>query len=1697
MCQRFFCARPLQDYKSKSIKYLFYVFLLFPLIAFSQQKQYTIDFQWCTATESGLNVNPPPTFPIKGKTPRFPNTIMSLVTIRDQDGRYIHSLADTSKWLGPDDFALNGQLVNDIWGPYLEYHVEDTTKPADNNVKPHFEVLEFTDLGVSVALAMDFSASMADTSIPDWQNWFDPTVDAGKTFIRNMQLHKADSVAIVKFDSTVFVTHEFTQDTAGTLWAAVDSLPAWQSGTGVFDAMYEAVTLCLGQTQQRAVVAYTDGGDHGYGRTEGDVIDYARANDVPVFTIFVGDTIRYSNSKFALQRIADRTGGEYFHVPNVNELDDVYLSVYGLLRGSYVLAHRTTDRLPDGTWRWVDVTVDNGNGSGGGRGQYWIDLIRPNVSIEKFVVTDSINVVQGDTLHIAMARDTINYYLDVTSDGKSWAPYIHIVDIPGDSLIPVDFEPMATILPDSLVPLTPTHFTKDSLVWDIPSLETGEKMRIGYRARLADKLWLEDVEQENFVTIDCLNDSIATDNEVRTTALGFGLPDFVIQCVEPAIAASPGYPYTLKAIVQNIGSADIDTTFKVGFYIDGMGTDPVVITETQGVMVGNDLQVEGVWQNPTAGSYVLRTMVDLNNDVEELLETNNWDNCNIRVGIDTLVVRVSDVSLTDFIRGKMASFPDPVLSSINVWDQNQNPIRDLADTTRYLGLTDVTQIGETVNTVWEALLEYHQNDPMTPTDTNVKPSMEVTEISNNGFSLVMAVDKMQDLAGWEANVQNAWSRFIDRYSSSDWGSVISIGADTQVEQAFTQDEELLKSSYNFDFDANDRLLYDGLEEGINQAFLRGGRNAVLATVGGEDTGSALTALEIIQSARQNAVPIYIIGLGGASVSADLQYLCDESGGLFYGVTDSSDIDDAFVTMHRLLTNYYVVSHASSDTVKNDTWRTLDATVAAYGHRGSDTGDFHVALGSMDLSVEKYVETDNWEVHPTTGDTTWYVTTNDTVHYTVLIRNLGHQEATSVPVRDVLPSNFSLISTDVQPSDVSGQTIQWVINSIPISGYQAIHYSCYVDTLFVSDTTSVSNLFTLQYPPDSDPSNDVIEVPVDYIPLDVPNIQVTKVGVGGDPVTTSEGTTYYVEPGDTVSYKLNLTNVGELDAFNVNIQDVLPSHLIILNSTPAATVSGDTLNWTISRLVARGGSAGVSYSCLVDSVLGYETVPLTNFANISWVHEEVDYNVSVQDTVYFTPLDPPDLSISKVGRSDRFVTSGNDTTYIVEPGDVLDYTLRIVNNGEIDALDVNISDELPMDLTFLESTPPANVSGSNLTWSIDRIAARGGVAEIRYSCFVDSVISDVNLNLVNLVLVDWMHDEIPYEKFERDTVIFEPLRPPDINLTKRAIGDSAVVAAGDTTWYCDPGDIIQYRISMVNEGEFDALNVQVTDILPDKATFVDATPAATVIGDTLKWLFPRIDARGGSATITYRCAVDSAIHPQGDFLVNNAIAYWIFDNEETTRAVSDTIYVKSRYTPPPEIMVTPKLVHPGDSVLVEVMTPVEIIDWDLIVTYETGELVEDYGDQFITLNPTLDPTVWTAVIPRLGDTSMRTDKILEVIAVTFSTIDTWNQTAAVSDSFQVEAVDEFFLDENVYKPGDSTPLLGMRYRLSSNRNAQIRIYDIAGSYVDTVIDGPSVAGWNYVTWDGRDENDRPVGSGVYVAILISGDFQKARKFILVR
>lgn len=74
---------------------------------------------------------------------------------------------------------------------------------------------------------------------------------------------------------------------------------------------------------------------------------------------------------------------------------------------------------------------------------------------------------------------------------------------------------------------------------------------------------------------------------------------------------------------------------------------------------------------------------------------------------------------------------------------------------------------------------------------------------------------------------------------------------------------------------------------------------------------------------------------------------------------------------------------------------------------------------------------------------------------------------------------------------------------------------------------------------------------------------------------------------------------------------------------------------------------------------------------------------------------------------------------------------------------------------------------------------------------------------------------------------------------------------------------------------------------------------------------------------------------------------------------------------------------------------------------------------------------------------------------------------------------------------------LNYSLAEKGRVTIRIYDVSGALVRTVVDKESKPGWQRIEWNGTDNSGRRVSTGVYFVRMEAGGFTKTRKLVLVR
>ena len=92
---------------------------------------------------------------------------------------------------------------------------------------------------------------------------------------------------------------------------------------------------------------------------------------------------------------------------------------------------------------------------------------------------------------------------------------------------------------------------------------------------------------------------------------------------------------------------------------------------------------------------------------------------------------------------------------------------------------------------------------------------------------------------------------------------------------------------------------------------------------------------------------------------------------------------------------------------------------------------------------------------------------------------------------------------------------------------------------------------------------------------------------------------------------------------------------------------------------------------------------------------------------------------------------------------------------------------------------------------------------------------------------------------------------------------------------------------------------------------------------------------------------------------------------------------------------------------------------------------------------------------------------------------------------------FFLAQNSPNPFNPATMISFNLPEGASEQVSLKVFDLRGRLVRTLVDGAGEAGTYSVFWDGRDHAGRRVSSGVYLYRMQAGEFIQTRKMVLLK
>ena len=151
-------------------------------------------------------------------------------------------------------------------------------------------------------------------------------------------------------------------------------------GTLLFDAVYLASDEKLkSEVGRKALILITDGEDQGSTYRVRNAIEAAQRSDAIIYSIYYVDRAFYAQAGIwgggggerDLHKMSEETGGHVFTVDRKHPLNQVFNEIQEELRNQYSIGYESTNPNRDGSFRHIEIKVDNSDYRAQARNGYY------------------------------------------------------------------------------------------------------------------------------------------------------------------------------------------------------------------------------------------------------------------------------------------------------------------------------------------------------------------------------------------------------------------------------------------------------------------------------------------------------------------------------------------------------------------------------------------------------------------------------------------------------------------------------------------------------------------------------------------------------------------------------------------------------------------------------------------------------------------------------------------------------------------------------------------------------------------------------------------------------------------------------------------------------------------------------------------------------------------------------------------------------------------------------------------------------------------------------------------------------------------------------------------------------------------------------------------------------------------------------
>lgn len=446
--------------------------------------------------------------------------------------------------------------------------------------------------------------------------------------------------------------------------------------------------------------------------------------------------------------------------------------------------------------------------------------------------------------------------------------------------------------------------------------------------------------------------------------------------------------------------------------------------------------------------------------------------------------------------------------------------------------------------------------------------------------------------------------------------------------------------------------------------------------------------------------------------------------------------------------------------------------------GDNIDQIYFTSTGTDLAVSKSVN----DEAPVEGDT---------VTFSITVTNNGPASATSITISDILPAG-ELTYQGSRPSagtSYNSTSGDWSIpTGLAVGASTTLEIDAYVEPGTNGMTLTNTATRSASTPADSYAANDS---------------GTAEVRVGGTDlrVTKSVDDPLPLE-GQTIVYTVRVLNLGPADTTGVEVTDSLPNGVTyVSHTTNQGTYTIDPSGpdiWTIGSLTS-GAGALLRITATVDT--GTLGQVIKNTASLTATGQP-DTNPANDSDSAAIKVEYLDLSLAKEVRRFAPSTSPFRSSIAADVGDTVEFRITVYNNGPHDATGVEITDTVPVGLSYVAASASVSTGSFNSTtgvWALGTLNDKAN-ATLTFQATINTGTEGQTLvNEAEITDVD-QPDSSPGDEYDIASVSVDGT---DLQITKAVDNQTP-----------NNGDTITWTITVQNNGPNQATSIIVTDLLPD-------------------------------------------------------------------------------------------------------------------------------------------------------------------------------------------------------------------------------------------------------------------------------------------